>query len=395
MPARIALIADGRLVLADKNGNFRRHECTFADEMESRQQRNAEKNAWKNGEASGGGMFSRSSLWGSDGSSTSLPRPRIVSVCCGSRPESMVYSLWTGVVGAFLDFNFEEGYERRVFHRERFHAAEFQRDPRSGRLVCRHGDREVSNLAVLDPDGRNLFTFTEGDSIDGAPSWDPGAADTIIYHSAGVSRDQQGYFRGYGNFTIQRVNLKNGDLETLLAEENSDLLCPRLAENGDLYFIRRPYLGAGGPRPSVWETLKDTILFPLRLVRAIVDFAQIFSQLVSKKPLTRAGGPKASGPEPVHMWVHGRLLDAEKAAKEGNPEGSFAPADWKLIKRAPNGSEVEVAKHVLAYDVSKEGKVAFTDGRATFLIDENGRTKLASEPMTDCVKWIEPEQNWE
>ena len=72
----------------------------------------------------------------------------------------------------------------------------------------------------------------------------------------------------------------------------------------------------------MWVTLKDTLLFPFRLVRAIVDFAQIFSQLVSKKPLTTTGGPKAKGPEPVRMWIHGRMIDAEKTAKEGGPEGA-------------------------------------------------------------------------
>lgn len=392
---RIALIADGRLLLTDTNGTTKRHDCTFASEMESRQQRSAEKNAWKKADSGAVGMFSRSSLWNQSDESAVLPRPRIVSVCGGLNPNSMVYSLWTGVVGAFLNYDFEESYEQRVFHRERFHAAEFQRDPRTGRLVCRHGDGEISNLALLDPDGRNLVTFTEGDSIDGSPSWDPSSPDTVVYHSAGISRDQHGYAHGFSNFTIERVNMKTGEIETLLNEPESDLLCPQFSSAGELYFIRRPYHGPGGKRPSAWVTLKDTLLFPFRLVRAIIDFAHIFSQLVSKKPLTTSGGPKAKGPEPVRMWIHGRMIDAEKVASEGGPEGSFAPADWRLIKRSANGSETEIAKHVLAYDLSSDGKLLFTDGRSTYLLENGNKKKISSEPMTDSVKWIEPGKNWE
>lgn len=395
MSNRIALIADGRLLLTDLNGSFRRHECTFASEMESRQQRSAQKNTWKKADSGGGNMLSRSSLWNQNDESAVLPRPRIVSVCSGSRPNSMVYTLWTGVVGAYLNFDFEEAYEQRVFHRERFHAADFHRDPRSGRLVCRHGDGEISNLALLDPDGRNLFSFTEGDSIDGAPSWDPMSPETVIYHSAGISRDQHGYTHGLSHFTIESVNLKNGEIETLLSEPESDLLCPHFNNEGELFFIRRPYYGPAGKRPSGWVTLKDTLLFPFRLVRAIVDFAQIFSQLVSKKPLTTSGGPKSKGPEPVRMWIHGRMLDVDKAANEGGSEGSFAPADWRLIKRSPNGNEIEVAKHVLAYDLSSDGKLLFTDGRAIYTLENGSKKKIGSEPMTDCVKWIERGKNWE
>ena len=171
MSSRIALIADGRLVLASEDGASERHECSFAEEIESRQQRMAEKNAWKRelGGGGGGGMVPRSQLWGDGGDGQALPRPQIVAVCSGPRPESMVYTLWTGVVGALLEFDFGEDYERRVFHREQFHASDFDRHPGNGKLVCRFGDEQASNLAVLDADGRNMQPVTEGDSIDGSP----------------------------------------------------------------------------------------------------------------------------------------------------------------------------------------------------------------------------------
>jgi len=392
MSDRIALIADGRLILATVDGASKRHDCTFAEDIEGRQQRMAEKNAWKQEGAGGGGpggMFPRSALWGAGGGDQQMPRPQIVTVCSGPRPESMIYTLWTGVVGALLEFDFGEDYERRVFHKEQFHAADFDRHPGDGKLICRHGNEQISNLAVLDRDGRNMQAVTEGDSIDGAPSWIPDAADEIVYHSAGVSRDQHGYVHGFGTFAIERLNIRRGEIETLLDEEKNDLLAPRIDADGNLYFIRRPYEGPGGKRPPLLETLKDVLLFPFRLIRAVVDFFQIFSQMVSKKPLTTAGGPKAKGPEPVQMWMYGRMLDADKSDKDGPSDGALAPADWVLVKRNPSGGETVLAKHVLAYDLAADGRIVFSDGRNVRLVENGGSRKILTEALTGTVKWLE------
>lgn len=393
MSSRIALIADGRLVLASEDGASKRHGCTFAEQIEDRQQRMAEKNAWKQelgtGAGAGGGMFQRSALWGQGGGGEPLPRPQIVTVCNGPRPGSMVYTLWTGVVGALLEFDFGEDYERRVFHREQFHASDFDRHPVSGKLVCRYGDEQASNLAVLDPDGRNMQPVTEGDSIDGSPSWVAGEENEIVYHSAGVSRDRHGYIHGMGAFSIGKLNLRRGEIEVVLEEDHHDLLAPRIDGDGNLFFIRRPYEGPGGKRPPLWTTLKDVLLFPFRLVRMVVDFFQIFSQLVSHKPLTTAGAPKVKGPEPVQMWVHGRMIDAAKADKEGPSDGALAPGDWVLVKRSPAGDEEVIAKRVLAYDLARDGRVLLSDGRNVRVVGPDGSRKVLSEALTGTVRWLE------
>lgn len=391
MNDRIALIADGRLLLADTDGATRRHDCQFAADIERREQQSAEKNTWLRGDNEApGGMFNRSSLWGQRGSGGGpSPRPRIVGVAGGDRPDSMVYALWTGVVGAVLDFDFTENYERRVFHRERFHVSEFDRHAGDGRIACRFGDDDVSHLAVLDSDGRNAKPVTEGDSIDAAPSWIPGA-EAILYHSAGLSRDPRGYIRGFGNFGIHRIDLTTGTLETVLESPTRDFLAPHADASGNLYYIRRHYEGPEGPRPSAWATLKDTLLFPFRVFRAFIDFFQIFSQLVSRKPLTTSGGPKQQGPEPVRLWVAGRMIDVQKAGQANAPDGALAPADWELVKRTPDGSETVLARHVLAYDLAADGRIAWSDGKNLHLIGADGsKRKLLTEPLIDSVKWLE------
>jgi hypothetical protein len=139
----------------------------------------------------------------------------------------------------------------------------------------------------------------------------------------------------------------------------------------------------------VWVTLKDAALFPFRVIRAMVDFFQIFSMMVSKKPLTTASGPKAQGPEPMQMWIHGRMIDVQKASAANAPDGALAPADWELVKRAPDGTESVLAKHVLAYDLDSEGRIAWSDGKNLHLIEGGAKKKLLSEPLIDSVKWLE------
>lgn len=82
------------------------------------------------------------------------------------------------------------------------------------------------------------------------------------------------------------------------------------------------------------------------------------------------------------------------AASEGGLQGSFAPTDWRLVKRAPDGDDAEIARHVLAFDLSGDGKLPFTDGRSTYLSENGTKRKISPEPMTDCVKWIEPGMGW-
>jgi hypothetical protein len=387
---RIALLADGRLLLATPDGKATRHPCEFANTIERREQDSAQKNSWLRGGGEASPMFSRGSLWGQRGQAGPSMRPQIVAIVGGERPASMMYALWTGVVGAVLDFDFSENYERRVFHREHFHVAELDRSPHDGRLACRVGDNSLSNLAVLDPDGRNARPVTEGDSIDGAPTWVPGESQALVYHSAGLSRDSNGHVRGLGPFGIHRIDLQNGELETVLESPSHDLLAPHLDAAGNLYYIRRNYDGPNGPRVPVWVTIKDTVLFPFRVLRTLVDFFQIFSRLVSKKPLSTSGGPKIDGPEPVQMWIHGRLIDVKKASQTNAPDGALAPADWELVRRSPADVETVLAKHVLAYDLATDGRILWCDGKNLHQIAADGtKRKLLTEPLIDTVKWLD------
>ena len=378
----LGIVADGRLFLVDENGEQTIHNSDFAEDIERRMDRIAEKKAWKN--EGGGGMFGQGDTWGQQANISRI-KPRIEAVIKGKDSENFAYLLTTEAVGAFLEYNTTEEYERRVFHKEGFFANEFDRDPVSGRLICRFGrGDDATQIALLDPDGRDPSPLTEGDALDGSPTWDRSKEDTILFHSAGLAYDKRGFIRGTGPYSIEQLDLSSSKLKTLLSSEVTDYLCPQKDSEGNLYFLSRSYEGPGGPKAPILTTIKDTLLFPLRLIRSFIDFFQIFSQLVSKKPLSTAGGPKKNGPEPAQIWLYGRLLTPDKESKDG----SLASADWKLKMRSPEDKETTIASHILAYDLREDGTIVASDGRNLRLIKGKSNKILTKIPLTESVRWI-------
>ena len=381
MDPTLAVVADGRLHLIDSNGAVTRHNSDFGDDIERRAERLAEKSAWK---SAGEGFMGGSSPWGNQANAP-LMRARVNSVFPGKSAKSFAYILTTEAIGAFLEYDLDEEFEKRVFHKESFFASSFDRHPVSQELLCQYGPGSfVSQIARMSSEGRDMTPLTEGDSLDAAPCWDRAKEDFIYYHSAGVAYDPKGNFRGVGPHAILHLDLKKGRLTTVLESDTIDYICPRSDSEGNLYFIKRPYEGPGGSKPSLLTTVKDAVLFPFRLLRSFVDFFQIFSMLVSKKPLTTGGRTNASGPEPLEVWIHGRLLSLDK----GSPEGALAPKDWQLVRRKPNGEEEVLASTVLAYDLATDQRIVYSDGRNLFELKEGKAKQLAKIPVTSEVRWL-------
>jgi hypothetical protein len=61
-----------------------------------------------------------------------------------------------------------------------------------------------------------------------------------------------------------------------------------------------------------------------------------------------------------------------------------------LVRKSPDGAETALAKHVVAYDLSSDGRIAWSDGRNVHLFSNGRSEKLTSEAMISTVKWIEP-----
>ena len=377
----IAVISNGILTLVTKSGKKSQHTSEFGADIERRIDSITQKRAWKQ---QGGGMMGAGSTWGNQAEQFHL-KPRLVSVAPGESEEHFNYILVTEEVGAFLKFDNEEDYETRVFHKENFFASELDRNPTTKELLCKVGQHHnPTQIARMNPEGRDLEPLTEGDSLDGAPSWDRSKENTILFHSAGLAYDNRGFPSGAGPHRVEKLEIEKQKVDTILESETQDFLCPRTDQEGNLYYITRPYEGPSGPKPPVLTTIKDTLLFPFRMVRAMVDFFQIFSHLVSQKPLTTAGGPKKNGPEPVALWIHGRLLKPEKESSDG----ALAPSSWKLVKQDSQGNETTLASRVVAYDLSASGDVVFSDGRNLKTISQGKTSQITKVALTEEVRWL-------
>jgi hypothetical protein len=363
----IAFLAEGKLYLKPAGQPVRLVESQFAQQAADRAQQAVQRNAWKtNSTADATGMLPSALLW-RQAASADVRVANVVGVTRGNNGE-LLFALNTNITGGLFAHNPADGSERRLFHRNHFLARDISRHTSSDLIaVSLRKDDGTANIAVTNPDGRNLREVTEGDSVDESPRWAPGPNRRLIFQSAGVGRNQAGHFTALGPYAIEELDLDREQMKTLAEANDCDYLSPQIAEDGALWFIRRPYSERGHASYSPWKAALDVLLFPFRLARAFVHFFNFFSIVFSQKPLLTAGGPQRTQANAKSMMLWGKMIDAEKAmkaAKDG-AGASLVPRTWQLIRQAGN-SQTVVAHSVLSYDLCADGGVVYSDGSTIF-----------------------------
>ncbi len=131
---------------------------------------------------------------------------------------------------------------------------------RAGELlaVTVRRDGATSSVGTLDMNSSELRTLTEGDARDADPCFSPLEPNVVYFDSAGVGRNAQGEFTGdYAPAVLCSLDLSTMQLKEVAAEKNCALVKPKFAENGDLYYIKRP--NCPEKRGNVFL---DILLFP-------------------------------------------------------------------------------------------------------------------------------------
>lgn len=372
----VAYLSDGKLYLKEPAHPARLIDSTFAQGIVDRVTRSNQRNGWKR-KGMGWGFNMRGPQM--DEVPAETRRIRVSGVTGGGSSgdaRELVYALDTDHVGGLFAFDPATNSERRLLHRNGFRAHDLTRHRADGTLAfALQSEDGTSNIAILAPEGRGPREVTEGDSVDEGPSWSAAGGRVLVFQSAGVGRNAHGMRVALGPYAIQRLDLDSGDLTTLLEDDATDYLVPRLAADGALWYVRRPYQSSA-PMASPLKVALDVLLFPYRLIRAIIHFLNFFSIMFARKPLITAGGPPKEGPDTRYLMLWGKVIDAEKALRDSSKSGGrgLVPKSWELVRRVEGGDEQVVARGVICYDLCPDGTAICTDGSNVLHVDAAGKS---------------------
>lgn len=351
-------------------------DSAFVARIEERKERDRARNGWR--EAGGAWNFNPAAQMPL-AAMGAMPVPgeasaaRFASVAAGLDGK-LLYSIQTSHIGGLFEYDPATREERRLVHKAGFVAESLAAHPTTGELAfcVRHGDGS-SSIAVANADGGKHRIMTEGDSLDECPSWAGGNGRVVVFQSAGIARSGDGLRASLSPYRVEALDLDASAMRVVVESGEYDYLAPRLDADGTLFAIRRPY-ESGATRGLGWTLLKDLVLFPIRVLMTLVAVLNFISMFTRGAPLHTAGGPatRRDG-RPLFLW--GRVVDTKKALAKSGKEQSLVGAEWKLVRRSPDGAETVLADRVLHFDLCPAG-VLFTNGSRVWLLDSRGEKKL-------------------
>ena len=379
----IAWLAQGKIRIKKGDEVARTVDSAYGNAIREKAVRAQQKHSWK---SSGGDASPFSAmLWGKSGTTGDIPLG-VTSICGGKEPGELLYSIESGSLCALLQVAGLGAEERRLWNDNRTQIRHVSVSRDTGDMVFSilH-ENGTANIGVKMASGAGVQELTEGDSFDTAPRWCPGDEKKIVYQSAGIGRNREGHFLALGPFSIQQLDPTAGELTTLLEDKHFDYLAPQFLKDGSLLYIRRPH--EQHARLNAFRVLKDIVLFPFRLIYAILQFLNFFSAAYTGKKLT--GGGNAREMDMKQMMVWGNLVQAQRHARVEDESSDLVPKSWQLCCRKPFGETRTLASGVLAYDVNEDGHIIFTNGNAIFILRPDGRKEhVLNEAMIEQVFFI-------
>jgi len=391
MNSHLAILSQGKLLLLGPDTDEEPVISDFAENLKKRLRVSEDRARLRTGTSA---AFMRGGLPMAPAASVEDTfRAEFTCVAPGTQPGEICYAIDAGEVRGLFSFEVADKYEQRLLHGPDYRfAAISTRDTEDGPqwLVAAAQDHGVSRIGMFIPKaGGCVREITEGDSIDSYPAWHPGDANRLVFQTCGVARHHRtNAWLGLGPASIQRVNLRTGDMEPLIEDAHFDYLCPSFAPDGMLHYLKRPYQPFH--QPSIWRFLLDILLFPWRLLRAIFAFLNVFSMFFSGKPLQTAGTPPPrDGPDPKSVFLYGRWVNMEKQMRDASVDElvDLVPKNWELIARQPDGSEKVVCSNVMAYALGKGGEVYYSNGKGVFVIRKPGDqpVSLSKRKLVTCL----------
>jgi len=382
----IAYLSQGRIRVKVGGESPRTIDSAYGNSIRDKAVRAQQKNSWKSA-GNDGSPFTGAMLWGKAARPTDIPL--VITSICGSRqPGAFLYSLESGSMSVLLEVTGNGADEQRLWNDNNIHLRYVSVSRESGDMVFSVVHQNgTANIGVKSHGQGGFKELTEGDSFDTAPRWVPGEGTKIVFQSAGIGRNARGQFLKLGPFSLQELDPERGEMTTILEDPKFDYLAPQVLADGRVFFIRRPFVALDHFHPLT--VLKDTVLFPFRLLYAIFHFLNFFSAAFTGRKLTSAGGPKDQDLSLKQMMVWGNLVRAESNPGAREEGADLVPKSWELCCRSANGETKTVAAGVLAYDTDADGNILYTNGNAVFLLTTDGRKEsILRERMIQQVFFL-------
>ncbi|ABW29362.1 TolB-like translocation protein [Acaryochloris marina] len=388
MSLNFAYLAGGKLHLKLGDDPVRTIDSQFGQEVQDRTLKRQQRNAWKDKNPMAG-MIPQAFLQQMEAmGEAKLPVAiRSVSPCS---PGQLLYTLAVGDVTGVFTLDATQDQEQRLFHNSDFAVQHLNVHPQKDEFACTVMHKDGSaNIAVMPIDGARPKEITAGDSIDLAPQWLSGAQKALVFQSAGIARNSEGFVLEQSPFSIEKLDFQSGEMTTVAESDQFDLLAPKMVADGSLYYIRRPYQ-ARQKRLNILTLLKDILLMPFRLIQAIYEWLNVFTQTYTGKPLVKPGQPKIQAKQDLLIW--GNIINTEAEAEKNRRFGdqdspALVPRSWQLICQRSDGEVQVIGDGVISYDVDANGGVVYTNGSAIYATHPGGVPKrlLRDRPIEQVV----------
>jgi hypothetical protein len=386
MSFNFAYLSGGRLYLKLGQATVQTIVSEFGQAVQQREAQMQRRNGWKQKNVAANFMPT-GDLQQQDRSNV----PVAVQGVCPTSANRLLYTLEAGEVGGIftldrlgvsLDVGGAAPIENRLKTREKrlFHSADFKIDrvdfhPEYQLIACAAiGKDGIANIATMPVNAVHLQHVTEGDSLDLAPKWIPGFRRAIVFQSSGIGRDATGNIIEHKHSTIEQLDIDRQEVITLASDPKYDLLSPQMAEDGTLYYIRRPYRPLR-QRVPFSQMLKDTLSIPIRLLMAVFEWLNYFTRRHTGQSLLAL--PQLQRAKAHQMLFLGRFVDVgaeiDRNRRFGDADSpALVPRSWELVKQYPHREPEVIALGVLAFDVGSDGQLVYSNGSAIYGLHPGG-----------------------
>ena len=296
---------------------------------------------------------------------------------CG---DGIIYTATVGEVSGIFKKTLEKGVAEGLVMSSRDMAV-YKLSAHGGSCVASVGNRRERHIAIFNLETGSYRELTEGEVLEDYPSYS-GDGGKIVYSSAGLALDHNDIPVGVGPYGIFYYHIANSEISEALASDRFDYILPREDKDGGLLFIKRPYKGMA----KEGSLLKDILLFPIRIIRAIGGLLNFFSIMFGGESLrTGKSGKdvKTKQMSEKDLFFDGNVINAQEALKENQRHGEknpgIIPRSWELIRMDRDGNESCIKKGVMDYVLCDNGDIVYSNGNAVLRITADGGEQLVEK----------------